>query len=39
LQAHELVFGPVDVHAAFTAHPPLPVAHELIAAHVVPLPK
>jgi hypothetical protein len=38
LHAHETVFGPVDVHAAAAAHPPLAVVHALMPVHVVPLP-
>jgi hypothetical protein len=38
LQAHVAVFGPVDVHCAVAAQPPLFVAHALTPTHVVPLP-
>jgi hypothetical protein len=38
LQAHELVPGPVMVHVALVAHPPLLVEQLLTAVQVVPLP-
>ena len=38
MHAHVFVPGPELVQVALGSHPPLFVAHELIAAHVIPLP-
>jgi hypothetical protein len=35
---HEFVPGPVSVHEACESQPPLPVAQESMAVHVVPFP-
>jgi hypothetical protein len=39
LQAHEFVPGPVLLHVALGAHPPLLVWHELTGAQAVPVPE
>jgi hypothetical protein len=38
LQKHVLVPGPVLVHVALAEHPPLSVAHELMAVQAAPFP-
>jgi hypothetical protein len=38
LQVHELVPGPVDVHWAVAAQPPLLTAHSLMPVQVAPVP-
>jgi hypothetical protein len=38
LQAHVFVPGPVVVHVAFAAQPPLFIVHELIWVQVIPSP-